>query len=179
MMAKLFIYDDALETNNLNQISYFLAKEGIQVGKFELNELSKKFSKLNTLTDKQRIELLTSYPELTKKYSRLDGYRSDIVCLYPEFEHFNFIMKKFGDIHFHFESEYWYFFDGYFGFVFLGSQGRKYLVTIESGEYIQVPEGKWQYFSGTNKQRMKAMRFFNTTHQFIKPEKVNFIGETV
>lgn len=173
-MVALHIYDDEAETKDFAVAQRFLSKEGIQIGRFRLNDLAQELSQYDTLTDNQRSDLVDSYPEIQKKYSAHNGYRSDVVCLYPEFEHFDFIMSKFGNIHFHFENEYWYFIDGFFGFVFINDEGRKYVVTIEAGEFIQVPEGKWQFFSGTREQRMKAIRYFNTTNKFSRPDKIDF-----
>lgn len=167
-MAKLeFCSSIQHELTDVAKIKSFLHSEGIELGMFPLNETAKKYKLLDTLTEEQRVELIQSYPELIESYSKLSDFRYDVVCLYPEFEHLDFILNKFGDVHYHFENEYWYFIDGCFNFIFLGSRGLKYNVTVEAGEYLQVPEGKWQYFVGTRDSRMKAMRFFNTTNKEI------------
>jgi 1,2-dihydroxy-3-keto-5-methylthiopentene dioxygenase len=100
----------------------------------------------------------------------LGGYKSDIICLFPTFEHLDFIMDKFGDVHYHFENEYWHIFDGRLGFVFYSPRGFKFRMIVEAGEYIQVPEGIWQQcFFAAKEDRVKSMRFFNTTGKVVMP----------
>lgn len=173
------IHNEESKTSNFEEISNFLKDEGIEFGKFLLNGLARELARLDTLTEEQRETLIQSYPDLIEKHSSGHGYRHDVICLYPEFEHLQSILMKFKDVHFHYENEYWYFIDGSFGFVFLGSHGRKYELLVEAGEYLQVPEGKWQYLKVPKIIRMKTMRFFNTTYQFTVPSKIIFKEEII
>lgn len=168
-MALIKFLTSSHYSTDFNVIQHFLNADGIQMGRFELSPLALKFQHQDTLDDEERNQLIHSFPQLEGQYSVLDGYRADVVCLYPAFEHLQWVLKKFGDIHFHYENEFWYFIDGSFDFIFLNHKGSKYQVTVNAGEYLQVPEGKWQYFYGNEHSRMKAIRFFYTTHQFQDP----------
>lgn len=170
MTNKLSIVGTEAYSNDFEKIKNFLQQEGIAFGRFQLHEKTLNLIAPNSLTEEDRQSVLLSYPELEKKYSQLEGYKSDVVCLYPEFEHLAFIMEKFGDVHYHFENEYWYFIDGRLGFVFYSPKGFKFRVVVEAGEYIQVPEGCWQQcFFVAKTDRMKSMRFFNTTNSIKLP----------
>ncbi|MFD1425135.1 cupin domain-containing protein [Laceyella tengchongensis] len=169
-MANLFVFNEEVETQDHDKITFFLERFGIRFGKVELPDQAKELAKLQTLTDEQRSGLIDLFPEEIDKFSSLTGYRSDVVCFYPGFEHLDFILSKFAPIHFHFENEFWYFVDGSAKFGYLGHDGTKFQVTVEAGEFIQVPEGVWQWFELTEEKRMKAIRFFYTTGTV--PERV-------
>lgn len=171
-MAKLSIFDSDIETRDFDKISNFLDCEGIDFGRFELTELAHDMSKKQTLSDVDREILISEFPELTEKYSKLPGFRSDVICLYPEFDHLDFVLKKFKDIHYHFENEHWYLIDGSCGFAFLGSSGRKYVIEIEKNEFITVREGKWQWLIPPANNRMKSMRYFNRTGLIREPSQL-------
>ncbi len=168
---KLEIVGIDKKTNDFNKIQLFLSSEGIDFGKFDINPLAFELAKNNSLSEKEREDLLKSYPEIKSKYNKSIGYKSDVVCLYPEFEHIDSIMEKFGDVHYHFENEYWYIFDGLLGFVFYSKNGFKFRLIVQSGEHIQVPEGIWQQcFFSAKEKRVKSMRFFNTKGTVIMPK---------
>lgn len=169
--SKLFFHNADIETNVFPNIISFLQEEGIEFGTFELNDNAKQYHTVSSVPDEEREQLIKSFPEITEKYAHMQGYRSDVVCLYPEFEHLPFIMNMFGNVHYHFEHEYWYLFDGRLGFTFYSIRGFKFSVVVESGEYIQVPERIWQqcFFVDSN-DRMKSMRFFTTSGTVKLPE---------
>lgn len=174
IQEKLWLIGIESGVSDFDSIKQFLSTEGIEFGCFELNKLAHEYAKPNTISDSQRIQLLSSFPEISEKYSNKRGYRADVVCLYPDFEHIAMVMKMFGDVHYHFENEFWYFFDGRLGFTFYSPKGFKFNVIMEAGQYIQVPEKIWQQcFFVEPGDRMKSMRFFTTTGTVILP-KINF-----
>ncbi|MGG2119877.1 cupin domain-containing protein [Bacillus bombysepticus] len=170
-MGKIHIFNDDVNCESSSFIKRFLADHGINYGNFQLNNVATRYSKLITITEQQREELIYSYPELTEKFEKKKDYKHDVVCLYPELPVLDMILSKFAPIHYHFETEYWYVFDGEAEFGFLGQNGVKFLITVQAGEYIQVPEGYWQWFDLTNEKRMKAMRFFYKTESVPVLEK--------
>lgn len=173
-MATLIILNTDFKTKNFNDIYDYLANEGIAFGEFELNSLAKKMALKDTLNDDERVDLITEHQELIKNYSKLDGYRADVICLYPEFKYLDMVLKNFKDIHYHYENEHWHYIDGSSGFGFLGMDGRKFVVEINAGEYITVPEGKWQWVIPPQDNKMKAMRFFNTTGKMPQPIELSW-----
>lgn len=175
LMAKLTVVEKNETTHDKNIISRFLSYEKIPFGSFNLSELAIKNSFKNTLTEEERKIQIDDYSELSGKYEDYSGYRADMICLYPEFDHLTFVLSKFKDIHFHFESEHWYITDGSLGFGFLSADGHKFTVDINQGEYITVPEGKWQWLIPPKNNRLKAIRFF-TSEGFYK-ENTNPLSE--
>jgi 1,2-dihydroxy-3-keto-5-methylthiopentene dioxygenase len=168
-MAKLEYINTDVKIESFNKIAEFLAAEGIELGTFPLTPQAIQLASQTTATDEERAILLATYEDLKSKYSGKGQYRSDVVFLHPGFPHYEMLLVKFGDIHFHYENEYWYFFGGHFDFGFLGLDGRKFYVTVSAGEYLSVPEGKWQWLRGTVQQQMKAMRFFNSSGTYSLP----------
>jgi 1,2-dihydroxy-3-keto-5-methylthiopentene dioxygenase len=161
-MGHLTVITDETATADVNEISKFLKSYGIDYGLISRPARALELAELQTLTDAQRLELIALYPEAVDRFSARKGYRADVVCFYPEFPHIDHIIGKFGAIHFHFENEYWYFVDGEALFGFLGKDGTKFELRVLAGEYLQVPEGCWQWFLLTEKKRMKSIRFFYT-----------------
>lgn len=168
-MAKLEFINTDSKTEALPEIKNYLASEGIDFGTFALTPYAKKLGSQPLATDEERMALLATYPELESKYSTKPQYRADVVFLHPGFPYYDDLIVQFGDIHYHYENEYWYFFGGHFDFGFLATDGRKFYITVNAGEYLSVPEGKWQWLRGTSKQQMKSMRFFNCTGKIAKP----------
>lgn len=168
-MAELEFLTEEFKIADNEKIKSFLLSEGINFGKFELTSLSKKLAELSIIPDEDRPILIAEYPEYVNEYSQLDGYRADVICLSPEMHYIDFVLDKFKDIHFHFENEHWHFVEGSCGFAFLGSQGRKYVITISAGEFITVPEGKWQWLIPPANKKMKSIRFFNSTGVMLPP----------
>ncbi|HET9957844.1 MAG TPA: hypothetical protein VFQ61_25275 [Polyangiaceae bacterium] len=162
-MAALNVITDETSTQDFLVIKDFLASQGIDFGRFQRNPAVLSLAEPHTLTDEQRAELIALYPDVREKFERRTGFRCDVVCFYPELPQLNFIIDKFGSIHYHFETEYWYFVDGEAKFGFLGTNGTKFELTVQGGEFLQVPEGCWQWFQLTPIKRMKSIRYFYST----------------
>ena len=160
-MARLRIVTDGIETTQKPAITHFLAEHGIAFGTFEMGKRAREAAPSVTVGDDERQAILREHDFVAQNYATRVGYRADVVCFHPELPHLEVIVEKFGSVHFHFENEFWYFFDGEALFGFLGKDGTKFEVTVKAGEYLQVPEGCWQYFALTPRRRMKSMRFFN------------------
>lgn len=176
-MAQLFFPSEKnISTTDFAIITDFLTSEGIPFGQFPLNSLDQELSAHTTLTDENRALLVASHPDIVEKYSQHNGYRQDVICLHPSLPYIDVVLEKFKDIHYHYENEHWYYIDGCSGFGFLGNNGRKFIVEISAGEYLTVPEGKWQWVIPPKDKRMKAMRFFNTSGKILQPNPLNFVN---
>ncbi|MGK9069648.1 hypothetical protein [Staphylococcus warneri] len=166
---KLYYYNNEKETDNLDLIHKVLSDYGIDSGSFHLKKTE--YSVLdNSLSEDKRINLMDNYNDLETQFSSLNEFRRDLVILTRNFEYTDFILEKFSPIHFHFENEYWYLLDGNCEFGFLLNDGNKILVTLEKGEFIQVPECTWQWFDLTEEKNMAAIRYFFKTEK--SPNKV-------
>ena len=168
-MAKLDFIDHDVSYDSFSEINRFLISEGIQFGQFNLHEKARLFGQKENLSEEERSELLVDYAPVAEKYTQLDGFRQDIIFLHPGFPHYAFLVKKFGALHFHYENEYWYMFGGIGHFGYLGLNGLRFLVHLQPGEFISVPEGRWQWWASNVEEEFKAMRFFNTHNVTARP----------
>jgi len=173
-MARLEIVTDQVETADAGEIASFLAREGIEFGQHSLTAVARELAKKDVLSDVERTEVIASYAPSGDHYAGQEGFRADVVCFWPEFEHMSFVLSKFSPVHFHFENEWWYVIDGEASFGFLGSNGTKFILTVGVGEFCQVPEGIWQWFELTPAKRLKSIRYFNTSRRIEPREPVHF-----
>lgn len=176
-MATLTIINDDVATEDFDRIRIFASEQGIELGHIELPPRARELAARTTLTDPERAELIALYPDAHRRFAAERGFRADVVCFYPELPQLDFIINKFGSIHYHYEHEYWYFVDGEACFGFLGANGTKLTLRVQAGEYLQVPEGIWQWFELTPAKRMKAIRFFYNTGRIAARTAVRFGAE--
>lgn len=169
-MAKLEFVDHGIHLDTHAGISHFLNSEGIQFGTFDLNDRARTFAGQSRLSEEDRQVLLQDYRHITKLYEDKPKFHQDIIFLHPGFEHYAFLVHKFGALHFHYENEYWYMFGGMGHFGYLSLQGLRFLVHLFPGEYISVPEGRWQWWASNVEEEFKAMRFFNSQGLFAMPD---------
>ena len=149
---KLYYKKKKKETDNLDLIHKMLSDYGIDSGSFHLKKTE--YSVLdNSLSEDKRIDLMDNYNDLETQFSSLNEFRRDLVILTRNFEYTDFILEKFSPIHFH-----------------LINDGNKILVTLEEGEFIQVPECTWQWFDLTEEKNMASIRYFFKTEK--SPNKV-------
>jgi len=179
-LASIYLYNEEKSIHDLTLITSFLAKENIAFGTFPLSGIAVDARKKEELTDTERQQVLDSHAQDSAAFQSLSGFRQDVVCFWPSFSHLDYVLSRFAPIHFHYENEYWYCFDGAACFTFLGNRGEKYRVTLEPGEYLRVPEGRWQWFELTESKYFKSMRFFYTSHSVPTYETpAEFLAEIV
>ena len=100
--------------------------------------------------------------EYFERLQQSDGYQSqDLIVLHPEHSQPRCPAARVYAIHTHDDDEVRYIVDGegIFGFVMPDNQ---ILLTVEAGEYINVPAGTEHWFVLTATKRIKAVRYFTT-----------------
>jgi 1,2-dihydroxy-3-keto-5-methylthiopentene dioxygenase len=163
-MASIYLFNDEKSIHDHDAIASFLARENIAFGRFQPSEEARKATHREVLDDDERERVMASHQSEAARFRALPGFRQDIVCFWPTFVHLDKILSRFAPIHFHYENEYWYCFDGAARFGFLGARGEKYCITLEQGEFLRVPEGRWQWFELTEAKYFKSIRYFYTDH---------------
>ncbi|MBR59402.1 MAG: acireductone dioxygenase [Myxococcales bacterium] len=96
------------------------------------------------------------------------GYQSrDLIVLHPEIPGLADLLQKFDRCHTHSDDEVRYIVsgEGVFGFVF--PNGEQAELTIEPGEYINVPANTEHWFVLTGTKRIKAIRYFSSTDGWV------------
>lgn len=91
------------------------------------------------------------------------GYQSrDLVVLHPELPNLAQALSRFSPCHTHDDDEVRYIVDGEGIFGFVRPDGSQVALTVEAGEYINVPKNTEHWFVLTEKNRIKAVRYFTT-----------------
>ncbi len=96
------------------------------------------------------------------------GYQSrDLIVLHPEIQGLGELLQKFDRCHTHSDDEVRYIVagEGIFGFVY--PDGTQAELTIEPGEYINVPANTEHWFILTGTKRIKAIRYFSSTDGWV------------
>jgi 1,2-dihydroxy-3-keto-5-methylthiopentene dioxygenase len=127
-------------------------------------------SELNSLLDKQQLtddekeRVLTGLDRYFEHLQQTAGYRSrDAIVLHPDTPNLTELLAKFAKPHTHADDEVRYVVAGAGIFGFVLPDGEQLELTIEPGEYINVPKGTEHWFRLTATSKIKAIRYFTNT----------------
>jgi 1,2-dihydroxy-3-keto-5-methylthiopentene dioxygenase len=85
------------------------------------------------------------------------------------------MLAKFDKVHTHSDDEVRYIIDGEGIFGFVLPDGRQVELTVETGDYINVPADTEHWFHLTEKRRIKAVRYFTSAEGWV----ANYTGTPV
>ncbi len=146
-----------------DEVKEFLTKNGIDYEHWEVPQEALVYTKKETLSDKEKEELLQTvnhrFLELQKKF----GYQTrDLVVLHPNVPNIDEMLAKFDKVHYHTDEEVRYILDGsgYFGFI---GKNEKFLVHVTESDFISVPRNTNHWFYLDDRKRIKAVRYFTDT----------------
>ena len=115
------------------------------------------------LNDAEKSIILDAHQKYFERLQQSDGYQSqDLIVLHPSIPNLNVLLQKFAAIHTHDDDEVRYIVDGEGIFGFVMPDHSQILLTVEAGEYINVPAGTEHWFVLTPQKRIKAVRYFTT-----------------
>lgn len=156
------------ETTDLSEIAAQLSKLGVALHHWPLNESVRELLDSDRLDDTQKEQVLQAHDRYFNALQQSDGYQTrDLIVLHKDIPGLDDLLAKFERIHTHDDDEVRYIVDGegMFGFVFPdGSQVR---LTIQPGEYINVPKDTEHWFEVTDARRIKAVRYFTSTEGWV------------
>jgi 1,2-dihydroxy-3-keto-5-methylthiopentene dioxygenase len=115
------------------------------------------------LTDSEKESVLT---ELDGYFVELQasGYQSrDLIAIHPAIPGLDEMLAKFDRCHTHADDEVRYIVSGAGIFGFVRPDRSQVELTVEAGEYINVPAGTEHWFYLTEQRRVKAIRYFGDT----------------
>lgn len=115
------------------------------------------------LADEEKAAVLSALDHHFQRLKAEAGYQSqDLVVLHPQLPGLAELEKKFAAAHSHADDEVRYIIEGegVFGFAF--PDGRQVEVTVQAGDYINVPAGTDHWFRLTPAKRVKAVRYFTS-----------------
>ncbi len=117
-----------------------------------------------TLTDDEKEQVLVGLDHYFEQLKADLGYTSrDLIVLHPEVPNLDIMLAKFDKVHTHADDEVRYIVDGEGVFGFVRPDASQVELTVQAGEYINVPAGTEHWFYLTPSRRVKAVRYFAGT----------------
>jgi len=114
-----------------------------------------------TLTDEDKQTVLRLYrPELERLETERGYVTADVVALHQDVPDIDAMLGKFDLEHTHADDEVRYIVDGRGVFGFCNNDGRRFLLEVYTGEFINVPANSWHWFYLCEERRIKAIRIF-------------------
>lgn len=162
----IFKLENGTIINNLINIAQELVPLNIQINLWPITEHPELQSLLaqNHLKDEEKAQVLQTLDHYFEQLQQKFGYQSrDLVVIHPEIPDLDQLMAKFDKIHTHADDEVRYVIDGEAIFGFVRPDGSQVELTVQSGEYINIPAGTEHWFYLTPARRVKAVRYFITT----------------
>ncbi len=117
-----------------------------------------------TLTEDEKEQVLVGLDHYFEQLKADLGYTSrDLIVLHPDVPNLDVMLAKFDKVHTHADDEVRYIVDGEGMFGFVRPDGSQVELTVQPGEYINVPAGTEHWFCLTPSRRVKAVRYFAGT----------------
>jgi 1,2-dihydroxy-3-keto-5-methylthiopentene dioxygenase len=128
------------------------------------------------LSDGEKDQVLTALEPYFQQLKKAKGYQArDLVVLHPDVPNLEAMLAKFDKVHTHSDDEVRYIIDGEGVFGFVLPDGRQVELTVETGDYINVPADTEHWFHLTEKRRIKAVRYFTSAEGWV----ANYTGTPV
>lgn len=165
-MAKIR-YPDGRTVTDLQEVQAALAPLSVQVSHWPVTAEAALVEK-PALSAEDKASLLSALDGYFQKLQAEAGYQSrDLIVLHPEVEGLDAMLAKFDRCHTHDDDEVRYVVDGEGVFGFVLPNGKQLHLTVEAGEFINVPAGTEHWFYLTEQRRIKAVRYFTGTEGWV------------
>jgi 1,2-dihydroxy-3-keto-5-methylthiopentene dioxygenase len=164
-MAKLQ-HEDGKTVSSREQIEAALKPLGIQLSEWPVGDDPELIGLLDkpALEDAEKEQVLHGLDHYFEKLKTDAGYQSrDLIVLHADIPNLDEALAKFDKIHTHDDDEVRYIVDGEGVFGFVMPSGEQVRLTVERGEYINVPKDTEHWFYLTPSRRIKAVRYFSGT----------------
>lgn len=165
-MARITFEDGRTETD-LGAIQATLAPLAVQVAHWPVTADPDLVAR-PALEPEQKEALLQQLDGYFDRLKVEAGYQSrDLIVLHPELPGLDDLLSKFTACHTHDDDEVRYIVDGEGTFGFVMPDGSQVHLTVQAGEYINVPAGSEHWFHLTDSRRIKAVRYFTGTEGWV------------
>jgi 1,2-dihydroxy-3-keto-5-methylthiopentene dioxygenase len=163
MMAKLLNQNGDF-LRELEEIQPVLAPLDVELKHWPVNDSADALLAKATLDEQEKQAVLEAHAPYFEILKRDAGYQTqDLIVLHSGIPNLDALLQKFAAIHTHDDDEVRYIVEGEGCFGFVMPDESQILLTVEAGEYINVPAGTEHWFVLTGSKRIKAVRYFTTT----------------
>ncbi|MCP3997675.1 MAG: cupin domain-containing protein [bacterium] len=162
-MAKLHL-EDGTELSNFDDVVRALEPLGIVLARVPLGDDPELRELLGqqALSESEKNRLLALIDHQTEARKQFQHSRAhDLVVLHPELPELDGLLAKFARCHIHPDAEIRYVVDGEGVFGVVLPDGKQVELTVEASEFIGVPKGTEHWFRLTERQQIKAVRYFS------------------
>lgn len=147
-----------------SQIQSILAPLHIQLHLWPTNDEAIELLHKSQLTEEEKEVVAKAHDHYFSQLQKTDNYQSrDLIVLHPGIPNLDVLLEKFARIHTHDDDEVRYIVDGEGIFGFVLPNEEQVLLTVQAGEYINVPKDTEHWFVLTDTKRIKALRYFTST----------------
>ncbi|MFT6603323.1 MAG: 1,2-dihydroxy-3-keto-5-methylthiopentene dioxygenase [Bacteriovoracaceae bacterium] len=158
-MAILKIPDENITIEDLDQVTDFLKKRGIDYSIWEAN-------KPLSNNDSQE-DILKAYEHELTPFMNEKGFKSaDVISVNPDTENIEAIREKFLKEHTHSEDEVRFFVDGE-GLFWFHIKDEVFSLLCKKGDFLSVPAGFTHWFDLAPKYTVKAIRIFTSMEGWV------------
>ncbi len=148
----------------LEKISSLLADLKVQINHWPFDQARLDLLERESLDLEQKEELLKSVDHYFEQLKKDANYQSrDLIVLYSSLEGLPSLLAKFANAHNHADDEVRYILDGEGVFGFVLPDSSQVELTVQAGEYINVPKYTEHWFHLTKSKRVKAVRYFTNS----------------
>jgi len=162
-MAKLQM-QDGRTISVLSDIQNTLNLLHVKLKNWPTNPQAHSLLEKQSLSDTEKESVATAHDHYFSLLQNEENYQHrDLIVLHPDIPQLPTLLKKFAAIHTHDDNEVRYIVEGEGIFGFVLPDESQILLTIEAGEYINVPKDTEHWFLLTPRQRIKALRYFTST----------------
>lgn len=163
-MAKL-VREDGTTLTSVADITAALEPISVAVDHWPVGDDPELRALLNEpgLNNDEKEMVLRNLDHYFEKLEASEGYQTrDLIVLHSGVPDLDKLLAKFDRAHTHDDDEVRYIIDGDGVFGFIMPDGKQNQLTVEAGEYINVPAGTEHWFVLTESKRIKAVRYFTS-----------------
>lgn len=161
------LWTDTVRTDDA-AITAFLAERGVTFERWAMPEEAMALGAKARLDDADKARLLALFSDKLADKAERDGYRAaDVVAIRADLPGVDEALAKFDKVHFHDDDEVRAIVGGRGVFGFVGDDGRQFLLTLESGEFVSLPAGMWHWFYCLADKHVTAIRLFKENPSWV------------
>ena len=162
-MARL-AREDGTTLDDLEAIAAELRPLGVALAHWPPAEAVSELLRRDGLDAEEKEQVLAAHDHYFQKLRSEAGYQArDLIVLHPEIPGLDEILAKFATAHTHDDDEVRYIIAGEGIFGFVRPDGSQIALTVQGGEYLNVPRDTEHWFVMTEKRQIKAVRYFTNT----------------